>query len=86
MMMFKRQQYLHWQNLQRMVSRIVEWWRFFSFEFPAAFQDAIVPSIPAMVELLRGKNSTVQRRAVSSLAEFAKHGEQDCEMAEAFLI
>jgi HEAT repeat protein len=64
----------------------VKWQRHFSFECAAAFQDAIVAAIPAMVELLRDQNSAVQRRAISSLAEFSKHGEQVCEMAEAFLI
>jgi HEAT repeat protein len=81
MMLFNGRQYLYWQNLQRMVSRIVEWQRHSSFEFAAVFQDAIMAAIPAMVELLRDQNSAVQRRAISSLVEFAKHSEQDCEIA-----
>jgi HEAT repeat protein len=37
-----------------------------------------VAAIPAMVELLRDQDDDVQEAAVSSLAEFAKDGEQDC--------
>jgi hypothetical protein len=60
-----------------MVSRIVKWCRWFSFEFAAVFQNAIVPCIPDMVVLLRYQASDVQQRAVSALGKFARHGEQD---------
>jgi HEAT repeat protein len=58
-----------------MVSSIVKWCRYSSFEFAAAFQDAIVAAIPTMVDLLRDQNWEARQVAASSLAEFAQHGE-----------
>jgi HEAT repeat protein len=69
-----------------MVSGIVRWQKHCSLESAAQFRDALAPAIPAMIELLRDQDYDVRQAAVSALDEFAKHGEWDCEMAEALLI